>query len=61
MAGRREGVTHLPLGPTLYPFLYPNEKNQHSCKKEMDTLPNPKHNKQGPHNPDHNMEGGGGS
>ena len=26
----------------------------------MDTLPNLKHNKQGPHNPNHNMEGGGG-
>ena len=60
MAGRREGETHLPLGVTVYPLLHPNQKNQHTCKEEMDTLPNLKHNKQGPHNLDHNMERGRG-
>ena len=60
MAGRREGVTHLPLGVTVYPLLHPYQKNQHTCKQEKDTLPNLKHNKQGPHNRDHNMERGGG-
>ena len=60
MAGRREGVTHLPLGVTVYPLLHPNQKNQHTCKEEMDTLPNLRQNKQGPHNLDHNMERGGG-
>ena len=60
MAGRREGVTSLPLGVTVYPLLHPNQKDQHTCKGEMDTLPNLRQNKQVPHNPDHNMERGGG-
>ena len=63
MAGRREGVTHLPLDVTAYPLVDIHigiKKNQHTCKEEMDTLPNLKHNKQGPHNPDHNMQRGGG-
>ena len=36
------------------------KKNQHTCKEERNTLPNLRQNKQGPHNPDHNMERGGG-
>ena len=27
IARRREGVTHLPLGVTVYPLLHPNQKN----------------------------------
>ena len=63
MAGRREGVTNLPLGVTVYPLLdiHIGKKNQHTCKEEMNTLPNLKQNKpttsQLSH---HNMERGGG-
>ena len=53
MAGRREGVTHLPLGVTMYALLNSivHEVNQfkkqkHTCKKVIHTLPNLKHNKQ---------------
>ena len=60
MAGSREGLTHLPLGVTVYPLLHPNRKNQHTYKERMDTLPNLRQNKQGPHDPDHTMERGGG-
>ena len=62
MAGRREGVTHLPPGVTVYPLLdiHTGKKNQHTCKEERNTLPNLRQNKQGPHNPEHNMERGAG-
>ena len=62
--GREEGRSNTPTSwchcvPTSsHP--HSNQKNQHTCKEEMDTLPNLKHNKQGPHNPHHNMERGGG-
>ena len=52
MVGRREGVTHLPLGVTLYALLNSllkstnSKKQKHTCKKVMDTFPNLKHHKQ---------------
>ena len=62
--GREEGSSNTPTGwchcvPTSsHP--HSNQKNHHICKEEMDTLPNLRQNKRGPHNPDHNMERGGG-
>ena len=34
MAGRREGVTHLPLGVTVYPLLHPNQKTSTPTKRK---------------------------
>ena len=47
-------------GVCTVPTSSPQSKTQPTCKEEMDTLPNLKRNKQGPHNVDHNMERGGG-
>ena len=60
--GREEGRSNTPtcwchrVRTSSHP--HSNQKKQHTCKEEMDA--NFKHNKQGPHNPDHNMEKGGG-
>ena len=62
--GREEGRSNTPtswchcVGTSSHP--HSHQKNQHTCKEEMDTLPNLRQNKEGPHNPDHNMERGGG-
>ena len=61
MAGRREGVTHLPLCVTVHPLLQPNQKNQHTCKEEKDTLPNHKQNNRGPTTHTTTWKGGAGA
>ena len=63
MAGRREGVTHLPLGVTVYPLLdnHIGKKNQHTCKEARNTLPNLRQNKRGPTTQTTTWKGGGGA